>query len=511
MALVAQRFLLVLGGNDGRSTLGDVWALDTASKPYAWKKVEPEGEGPNARMYSAVASRFDGLLLLCGGRDASGASRADAYGLARHRDGRWEWAAAPGVAPAPRYQHTVVFVGHRLVVCGGAAGGGRVVEEAAAVVMDTSAGGWAGQAVAAGDPLALACRRCRHAAASVGSLIFLHGGLRGGTLLEDMVVADDAAGPEHMRARQLAAAVGLEHEAWQAWATDAGLIAYAPLSPAPGLVHAPHSDGLAPPIADSPSGRAARRLAGSDGLSAAARSEAGSVNQRGLRRQDSGSLLYDAEEGAAVARILSHAGSSGSLGVGAAGGGAHEVSMADMSGAGGADGVSLSLNGGYQTPARARTPELGGRHPGPAFRQGGGMAGGPPSSGYRDGFDAGGPGSTPGVRIHHKASFLRQAKKINPSRLARPATLCNRRFSRLRPAPRFSRWWWWNQSPTWCGSCRWTSLITRTAASCFRLTTAAAVQAAARWACLEERARAARACSTRTTARRPSCWTAACR
>ena len=30
--------------------------------------------------------------------------QADVYGLARHRDGRWEWAAAPVVAPTPRYQ-----------------------------------------------------------------------------------------------------------------------------------------------------------------------------------------------------------------------------------------------------------------------------------------------------------------------------------------------------------------------------------------------------------------------
>ena len=31
-------------------------------------------------------------------------AQADVFGLARHRDGRWEWAAAPVVAPTPRYQ-----------------------------------------------------------------------------------------------------------------------------------------------------------------------------------------------------------------------------------------------------------------------------------------------------------------------------------------------------------------------------------------------------------------------
>jgi hypothetical protein len=84
MALVGQRFLLTIGGNDGRlfpyvfiwprivlsylltdcpvlrisnfntnntlisgkRPLADVWALDTAAKPYEWRKLEPEGEGP---------------------------------------------------------------------------------------------------------------------------------------------------------------------------------------------------------------------------------------------------------------------------------------------------------------------------------------------------------------------------------------------------------------------------------------------------------------------------------
>lgn len=49
------------------------------------------------RMYATAAARSDGLLLLCGGRDADGIPLGDAYGLARHRDGRWEWAAAPGL------------------------------------------------------------------------------------------------------------------------------------------------------------------------------------------------------------------------------------------------------------------------------------------------------------------------------------------------------------------------------------------------------------------------------
>ncbi len=83
--------------------------------------------------------------------------QADVFGLARHRDGRWEWAAAPVVAPTPRYQacprlalvlffpsaacvtrgfsriarcaaqHAAACIGARLHVSGGALGGGKMV------------------------------------------------------------------------------------------------------------------------------------------------------------------------------------------------------------------------------------------------------------------------------------------------------------------------------------------------------------------------------------------------
>jgi len=138
-------------------------------KPYKWQSVQATGEGPCARMYAAAAARADGLLLLCGGRDANNsplvrqlalslqsgltpALQADVFGLARHRDGRWEWAAAPVVAPTPRYQvrllafaflagcvhslasllphqHAVACIGARLHASGGALGGGKMVRQ----------------------------------------------------------------------------------------------------------------------------------------------------------------------------------------------------------------------------------------------------------------------------------------------------------------------------------------------------------------------------------------------
>ncbi|PKA45778.1 Serine/threonine-protein phosphatase BSL2 like [Apostasia shenzhenica] len=222
MALVGQRFLLCIGGNDGKRPLADVWALDTAAKPYEWRKLEPEGEGPPPCMYATASARSDGLLLLCGGRDANSVPLASAYGLAKHRDGRWEWAIAPGVSPSPRYQHAAVFVNARLHVSGGALGGGRMVEDSSSVaVLDTAAGVWCDtKAVvtsprtgrfsadtAGGDASVELTRRCRHAAAAVGDLIFIYGGLRGGVLLDDLLVAEDLAAAETTSAASHAAAV----------------------------------------------------------------------------------------------------------------------------------------------------------------------------------------------------------------------------------------------------------------------------------------------------------------
>ncbi|KAL2991925.1 hypothetical protein AAZX31_10G022400 [Glycine max] len=203
MDLVAQRYLVTVSGNDGKRVVSDAWALDTAQKPYVWQKLNPEGDRPSARMYATASARSDGMFLLCGGRDSSGAPLADAYGLLMHRNGQWEWTLAPGVSPSPRYQHAAVFVGARLHVTGGVLRGGRSVEgEASIAVLDTAAGVWLDRngIVSSSrsnkghdyDPPLELMRRCRHAAAAVGVHIFIYGGLRGDILLDDFLVAENS-------------------------------------------------------------------------------------------------------------------------------------------------------------------------------------------------------------------------------------------------------------------------------------------------------------------------------
>lgn len=206
MALVQQRYLVAIGGNNGQRTLSDAWALDTATKPYEWQILEPEGDCLPPCMYATASTRADGLLLLCGGRDASGVPLDSAFALIKHRDGRWEWARAPGVAPSPRYQHAAVFVDSRLHVTGGTLRGGRMVEgSASAAVLDTDAAFWldrngivtsprisrTSSDAAREDASVEPTRRCRHAAAAIGYKIYLYGGLRGDILFDDLLIAED--------------------------------------------------------------------------------------------------------------------------------------------------------------------------------------------------------------------------------------------------------------------------------------------------------------------------------
>ncbi|CAL5392477.1 unnamed protein product [Camellia sinensis] len=80
-----------------------------------------------------------------------------------------------------------VFVNARLHLFGGALGGGRMVEDSS--ILDTAAGVWCDTKSVVTTPrtgrysvdaAVELTRRCRHAAAAIGDLRFIYGGLRGG-------------------------------------------------------------------------------------------------------------------------------------------------------------------------------------------------------------------------------------------------------------------------------------------------------------------------------------------
>ncbi|XP_076883046.1 serine/threonine-protein phosphatase BSL1-like isoform X2 [Bidens hawaiensis] len=186
MDLVAQRYLVTVSGNDGKKVLSDAWALDTAQKPYAWQRLNPDGDIPSARMYATASAHSDGMFLLCGGRDTSGTE--------------WPMGMDSCTWSCPFVK---VFVGARLHVTGGVVRGGRAVDgEAAVAVLDTAAGVWLdrhglvtaprGNKGQTDEPSLELMRRCRHAAASVGARLYVYGGLRGEVLLGDFLVAENS-------------------------------------------------------------------------------------------------------------------------------------------------------------------------------------------------------------------------------------------------------------------------------------------------------------------------------
>ena len=65
LALVANRFLVALGGNDGKQTLSDTWALDTSDKPYQWKRITDAGDTPSPRCVTLCLQACRALSEAC--------------------------------------------------------------------------------------------------------------------------------------------------------------------------------------------------------------------------------------------------------------------------------------------------------------------------------------------------------------------------------------------------------------------------------------------------------------
>lgn len=68
----------------------------------------------------------------------------------------------------------------------------QVDENTSTVMLDTSGGAWITPApgTLSGEDVT---RRCRHAVTSVGPFVFIYGGLKGSTLLDDLLLAGGCA------------------------------------------------------------------------------------------------------------------------------------------------------------------------------------------------------------------------------------------------------------------------------------------------------------------------------
>lgn len=170
----AKANLIVFGGNDGTRTLNDIWYMDVQKSPFTWSVVtlSPTTKQPCPRVYHSAAVCKDGpalgMMVVFGGRTADNRSLRDAWGLRQHRDGRWDWVEAPvkkGNPPDPRFQHTSVFFGSKMVAVGGR--DTEVSKQLTTVVYDTEACEWR-----ALPPIT----RFRHAAWAFNNTLYTFGG-----------------------------------------------------------------------------------------------------------------------------------------------------------------------------------------------------------------------------------------------------------------------------------------------------------------------------------------------
>ena len=89
-------YLFVFGGNTGTEPVNDVWCLNVDKAPFSWESIRIKSDAkPCVRAYHAASlcttGSASGMMVVFGGRTADQSALKDAWGLRRHRDGRWDW------------------------------------------------------------------------------------------------------------------------------------------------------------------------------------------------------------------------------------------------------------------------------------------------------------------------------------------------------------------------------------------------------------------------------------
>lgn len=123
----AKPSLILFGGSNGNETMNDTWCLNLTSSLLQWVRLEIAGLVPTPRVYhSADLCQFggaNGMIIIFGGRNGSGQTLNEVWGLRRHRDGKWDWTRPPErndqIAQLDRYQHRSIFYGSLMFNVGG--------------------------------------------------------------------------------------------------------------------------------------------------------------------------------------------------------------------------------------------------------------------------------------------------------------------------------------------------------------------------------------------------------
>ena len=111
--------VVLWGGKDHVAYYGGIWALDRSVPGGEWARVPGGGARPAVAVYSARATDIAGnRVFIHGGGVTSGAFTSELWSL---NLGTGVWTQWPGVGPAARYQHSMIYdaLRNRVIVYGG--------------------------------------------------------------------------------------------------------------------------------------------------------------------------------------------------------------------------------------------------------------------------------------------------------------------------------------------------------------------------------------------------------
>ena len=89
-------YFVLFGGNFNPNLSNEVWIVDINEKIGEWKKIQFINDvGPSPRLYHTSQickfGKYNGILIIFGGRDSNENPLNDIWGLNLNKDGQWSW------------------------------------------------------------------------------------------------------------------------------------------------------------------------------------------------------------------------------------------------------------------------------------------------------------------------------------------------------------------------------------------------------------------------------------
>lgn len=120
--------VILFGGSTGSEVLNETWCINMLEDPFVWKRLVCPGPKPTPRVYHSADicnyGEANRMIIIFGGRDATGKTLNEIWGLRRHNSGKWDW-TRPSIqedntGPSlGKYQHRSIFFGSLMFNIGG--------------------------------------------------------------------------------------------------------------------------------------------------------------------------------------------------------------------------------------------------------------------------------------------------------------------------------------------------------------------------------------------------------